>query len=182
MFLILRRIPIGDPRLTEAAAGTGVTDISTSPQNSPLGAVMFWFVPAGFCAGVVAAVPVPFGSSPRWGWLESMSPGAGSDGPPPGRASANDGSSDGVVSADAGIGACEDALVPRLASLPLPTQDTNSTMTPSSSAPSTTARRRQYTAGGRGPTVVRMMRLPYARVATESVATRRRCDTASLTR
>ena len=44
-----------------------------------------------------------------------------------------------------------------------PEQDTNSTMTPSSTAPSTTARRRQYTAEGRGPTVVRMMGPPYPR-------------------
>src|SRR5919112_2739253 len=175
MFLIFRRITTGVPRLAVVTAGTGVTETSWSAQPPPAGAVTFAllpvFAPADDCW------PAGFG----FGCGDSRSSGAGREGPAPGWASEKDGSSSGVDVAGAGVGACEDAPVPRLPSSSSPPHDTNHSSATSRTAPSTTARRRQYTAGGRGPTVVRMMGSPYARAASPPGATRRLCDTDSLT-
>src|SRR3954454_800228 len=105
MFLILSRMTTGVPRLTVAAAGTGVTEISVSAHV--VLALTLVSVPAG--CGVTGADDGP---PPSVGWFGSMSPGAGKDGPPPGFASVNDGSSAGVLTAVVGNGPGEDALLP----------------------------------------------------------------------
>src|SRR4051794_22647019 len=185
MFLIFSMMITGVPRRTAVDAGTGVTEISVSAQGPPAGAVTLalfpvWLVPADGSAPVPVPVPVPVP-----GPCDSICPGSGRDGPPPGASSEKDGSSLGVEAAGAGDRDCDcdcdDAPLPRLLPSSSPPQETNSRMTTSSSAPSTTARRRQYTAGGRGPTVDRMIWSPYARMATRMVATRRVRDTDSLT-
>jgi hypothetical protein len=141
MFLTVSDICTVAPRLTVTVGVPAATASSVSAQLPSAGAVTFVFCPVPLVGGGVA--PVPSSSVPS----DSRSPRAGRDGPlPPGTPSAKDGPglADGVVLAGAGVGSCDAGEpLPRWSFLSPPEQETNSTMMPSRTAPSTTARRRQ---------------------------------------
>jgi hypothetical protein len=130
--------------------GTGITESSLSAQEPSAGTLTLLFCPVPVPVPVPVLAP-PVGGSVGWGraslpgdWV-CRSPGAGSEGPLlPGTPSTNDGSGDSGPE----LGSWVDADVwpwPFFGSFlsSPPVQETNSTMMPSSTAPSTTARRRQ---------------------------------------